>query len=323
MCVALCIQPSLAHSESFTPLPEGYHLVYGVEGLTHYEKKLPAGATWSVREVDGALLIELLGAGEESYRFLYRDGKSLSLYLRGQKESASPKSSGQYFDTFEYSRIPVFPFLPFNFRTFPIYDRIDRIFEAMPPETHSDARAKVGSIPYSIFAFNNVGNGRSVPMYLPAEFEWNQGLPVRLRAGAGTKIFADVSYSDWRPLGDAVVPGRIVGRRTDTGEVIRTFRLVKAEINPQAIPPIEQLIPEGQFLAIDINRKSASIEFDPKAGSLDEQIEKVLKIWERVDRDQKIAEQNRQRARIPLIISGVLAGLAVFLVVVRNWPRRK
>lgn len=321
--IALCIQPLLAQGESFTPLPEGYHLVYGVEGISHYEKELPAGATWSVREVGGDLLIELLGAGEESFRFLYRDGKSLSLYLRGPNESPAPNGSAQYFDAFEYSRIPVFPFLPFNFRARDIYDRIDRVFEAIPEEQHADARKKVGSTPHSIFAFNNVGNGRSVPMYFPAAFKWKNGLPVRMRAGAGSKIFADVTYSDWRKLGDAMVPGRIEGRRADTGAVIRTFRLLKAEINPKEIPAIEELIPDGQFLAVDINRKSASIEFDPNAGTLDEQIDKVLKIWERVERGARIAEQNRQRANLPLVISGVLAGLAVFLVAVRNWPRRK
>lgn len=321
--IALCVQPLVAHAEPFTPLPEGYHLVYGVEGISHYEKKLPAGATWSVREVGGDLLIELLGAGEESFRFLYRDGKSLSLYLRGPNESPAPNGSAQYFDAFEYSRIPVFPFLPFNFRARDIYDRIDRVFEAIPEEQHADARKKGGSTPHSIFAFNNVGNGRSVPMYFPAAFEWKNGLPVRMRAGAGSKMFADVTYADWRKLGDAMVPGRIEGRRADTGAVIRTFRLLKAEINPKEIPAIEELIPDGQFLAIDINRKSASIEFDPNAGTLDEQIDKVLKIWERVERGERIAEQNRQRAKLPLLISGVLAGLAVFLVAVRNWPRRK
>lgn len=114
-----------------------------------------------------------------------------------------------------------------------------------------------------------------------------------------------------------------MGRNALTGQVNRTFTLLKAEVRKDAIAPIESFIPAGQYLMVSLPKGAASIEFDPEAGSFETQVDAQLKMWERVDRQKAIEAQNRQRVRVPLIISGVLAGLAVFLVAVRNWPRRK
>jgi hypothetical protein len=297
--------------------------VYLVEGISHKGEKLPHNTKWSLREVGGALFIETVMPGTGSHRFLYRDGNSLSLHMKRSDRLGFPTGLAQYQDGFEYAKVPVLPFLPFNFRSFEIFGDIAQVLEPHPVSRHKEIRTKVGDIQHSLFAFGQLRSGREVPYHFPADIKWNQGRPTHMRAGIGQQVFADVTYSDWRPLGPAQVPGRIVGRHALTGKVIRTFTLVKSEIRDDAIPPIESFIPAGQYLTVSLPKGAASIEFDPDAGSLQSQIDAQLKIWERVDRDQKIAEQNRQRARIPLIISGVLAGLAVFLVAVRNWPRRK
>ena len=319
----LAIPAGIAQADSFSPLPEGYQLVYRVEGISHKGEKLPRDTKWSLREKDGAVLIEMFTDGTCSYRFFYREGNSLSIHIKKSDRLGFPTGLAQYEDGFDFARVPVLPFLPFNFRSFEIYGDIDKVLEPHPVSRHRAIRTKVGDIQHSVYAFGELRSGQEVPFYFPADVKWNQGRPTRMRAGMGQQVFADVTYSDWRPLGGSQVPGRIVGRNALTGKVIRTFTLLKAEIRDDAIPPIESLIPAGQYVTVSLPRGAASIEFDPKAGSLDRQIDAQLKIWERVDRDQKVAEQNSQRARIPLIISGVLAGLAVFLVAVRNWPRRK
>lgn len=324
--VVLCwltMQGGVARADAFAPLPEGYHLVYRVEGISHNGEKLSADSKWALREKDGALLIELFSDDQPAFRLLYRDGNSLSIQMNASDRVGFPTGLAQYEDGLTYAKVPVFPFLPFNFRAFKIYSDIEKVLDPHPAVDHAEIRAKIGNIRHSIFAFADLESGNKVPYFFPADFKWNQGRPTHMRAGFGDKVFADMTYSDWRPLGNAQVPGRIVGRNALTGKVNRTFTLLKAEIREDAIPPIESLIPAGQYLTVSLPKGAASIEFDPEAGSFETQVDAQLKIWERVDRQKAIEAQNRQHVRIPLLISGVLAGLAVFLVAVRNWPRRK
>lgn len=319
---SLALGLGLARADSFAPLPEGYHLVYRVEGISHKGDKLPRDTKWSLHEVGGALFIEVVMPGKGSHRFLYRDGNSLSIHIKESDRLGFPTGLAQYQDGFEYAKVPVLPFLPFNFRSIEIFGEVDKVFESQPAARHQEIRTKVGGIRHSVFGFGVLRLGQQVPYFFPADLKWNQGRPTHMRAGIGQQVFADVTYSDWRPLGTAQVPGRIVGRNALTGKVNRTFTLLKAEIREDAIPPIESLIPAGQYLTVSLPKGAASIEFDPEAGSFEAQVDAQLKIWERVDRQKAIEAQNRQHVRIPLLISGVLAGLAVFLVAVRNWPRR-